>query len=231
MRKNLGKLDVELQTENKELARLQGELADTQSHITELTAQRGTAVRLVAKGDDKAAGIVREIDAKLDKLRVRAEGFAGLVADLSGEIETLTAKIDQTRTAYDSEKASFVQKGLADQAWALLADLPARQTRASQLFLEFCLELGTWQQDAAFVSQTLGTSELQDALNSFHGVLFKRVEDSPYKRMVTGPHGRISLHTMVSAPALQGAYVNLNEVVAAFTSQRQAELMNEFNSL
>ncbi len=76
MKGKLENLDIEFKAKLQAVGRLRQALAKKQSYIDELNNLRDAANRLVAKGHDKAALIVRELDTKLEKLSARADNIS-----------------------------------------------------------------------------------------------------------------------------------------------------------
>lgn len=65
------------------------------SHAFDLMSLRATAMHLVANGNDKAAGIVRQISSKLEELQVRVDSLSGIRVD-QGRVVALKTNQDQS---------------------------------------------------------------------------------------------------------------------------------------
>lgn len=178
IKKKLEKLKAELEAETGELARLRQQREDVDAQITELNADREVVVRLAAKDDDKAAERAQEIGAEITRLRVRLDGFTGLISDLEGEIGTLQQKIEQEEAAYSDSRMHFVEAGLRKQAQELLDGLPARKEKFFELFAQLRLALGEFHRDDAFTAQILNRHDFHDFIHNLGLDLAQKFHDA-----------------------------------------------------
>ena len=167
MKKKIEALAVELKEETDELARLREQMGEVKAQIAELKGNRAAAVRLAAKGDDKAAESAQDIDAKLAKLQIRFDGFAGLVADLEHEVETLQQKVTQAEGAYANGRRQFVEDGLKKKAQELLDGLPDQKEKFLGLYVQMCLTLGEMHRSDSLVENILGRNDFYHFIRDF----------------------------------------------------------------
>jgi len=97
-----------------EASRLHRARAMEQNHINNFMAMRAKANRLVA-GNPKAARIVREIDATLEKLQLSADGIFVYVEEQGAKEAFLKLEVDQGQKAYPAEKKQLINKDLEVQ--------------------------------------------------------------------------------------------------------------------
>lgn len=156
-----------------EASRLHRARTMEQNHINNFEAMRAKATRLIA-GNPKAAGIVREIDATLERLQLRAEGASRLVGGQGGEVAFLKLEVDQGQEAYPAVGKQLIHKDLEVQAQALVHGLSERESQVADRYRQFCLELSNWARDAVFHNRALECNELEQALKNVYSTMFKR---------------------------------------------------------
>jgi len=85
-------MNTALQARIMGLNRLQQTITYEQNHVNDLMRLRATAIRLITRGHGKAFGIVREIDARLEKVQARTNAVSCILIDLEEKLTFLNSK-------------------------------------------------------------------------------------------------------------------------------------------
>lgn len=226
-----------LKAEQVILEKLNAEKSTLTQQISTLQAERSTAVRALAGGDQTKRKLIVGIEAKIASLSLDLEAVGCLIVEATEKVSEAKKKLEEAQAERERELTRFIADREKEEFNKLLASLPERKQRILDLYTSFLGELGEFQVDAIqFIDGTQqSVQEITDFTARIQGTLHEALKAKGLRPlMMAGYGGQIPVWSHIRldpdiAAALSGrGILNALEIAKARTVQRKTEFAREF---